>query len=161
MIGFWPQSQLKMASKTKYIALFILSITIVVQFSNFVNAEEVKSDDPSTWPGHMKPLGSRNIKHSVPSVDEFPKPEDFFRDFVTPSKPLLIKNGAKISQAFNLWTDEYFVSLPGAENRTVFVERQKKENRTIPGMEITFKKFIETYNNSDIYMVNGVLDILQ
>jgi hypothetical protein len=53
------------------------------------------------------------------------------------------------------------VSLPGAENRTVFVERQKKENRTIPGMEITFKKFIETYNNSDIYMVNGVLDILQ
>ena len=151
----------KMASNSKSITLSILIVTNFLQFSNFVSAEEVKSDDPSTWPGHMEPLGSRNVKHDVTSVDEFPKAEDFFRDFVVPSKPLVIKNGAKISPAFQLWTDEYFGSIPGAENTTVFVEQRKKENRTNPGMEISFKKFIETYNESDIYMVNGVPDILQ
>ena len=166
-----------MASNTKYITLFILLITFFVQFSNFVSTEEVSSEDPSIsnfvsteevssedpskWPGHLEPLGSQNIKHSVTSADEFPKPEEFFHDFVVPGKPLLIKNGAKISPAFQRWTDDYFVSIPGAENSTVFVEQRKKENRTFPGMEISFKKFIETYNDSDIYMVNGVPDILQ
>lgn len=150
-----------MARKGSYITLFILLISILVQFANFANTEDVNNDDPTTWLGHMEPLGSRNIKHSVTSVDQFPKPQDFFRDFVGPSKPLLIKNGAKISPAFKVWTDDYFVSLPGAENTTVFAERRKKENRTIPGMEMSFKEFVQSYNNSDIYMVNGVPDILQ
>jgi hypothetical protein len=150
-----------MARKGSYITLFILLISILVQFANFANTEDVNNDDPTTWLGHMEPLGSRNIKHSVTSVDQFPKPQDFFRDFVAPSKPLLIKNGAKISPAFKVWTDDYFVSLPGAENTTVFAERRKKENRTIPGMEMSFKEFVQNYNNSDIYMVNGVPDILQ
>lgn len=150
-----------MVKNARRVVLFICLISIFVQFVNFVNTEEVQSEDPTTWPGHMEPLGARNLKHSVTVVDEFPKPQDFFRDFVGPSKPLLIKNGAKISPAFNLWTDEYFVSLPGAETTKVFVEQRKKENRTYPGEEITFKEFMEKYNSSDIYMVNGVPDIIQ
>lgn len=136
-----------------------LFLCIFLQFANFACSEE--SMDPSTWPGHLEPLGSRNIKHFVPSVEEFPKPAEFFREYVAPGRPLLIKNGAKISPAFNLWTDEYFLTHPGAENTTVFVEQQKKENRTFPGMDISFKQFIESYNNTDIYMVNGVPDIIQ
>ena len=148
-----------MARKAIYCSTFILLISVLVQFVIFVNTTE--TNEPTSWPGHMEPLGSRNIKHVVTSVDEFPKPLDFFKDFVAQSKPLLIKNGAKISPAFQLWKDEYFLSLPGAENTTVFVEKRKKENRTVPGTEISFKKFIETYNKSDIYMVNGVPEILQ
>ncbi|XP_028412670.1 tRNA wybutosine-synthesizing protein 5-like [Dendronephthya gigantea] len=146
-----------MAWKSPYVTFYILLVSTFGQFQNFVSTEE----DPSSWPGHMEPLGSRNVKHSVTSVDEFPTPQDFFKDYVSPSKPLLIRNGAKISPAFKLWTDEYFGSLHGAENTSVFVEQRKKENRTFPGKEISFKEFIETYNASDIYMVNAVPDILQ
>lgn len=150
-----------MVKNARHFVLYMYLLSIFIQFVNFVSTEEIRSEDPSTWPGHMEPLGARNIKHSVTVVEDFPKPQDFFRDFVAPSKPLLIKNGAKISPAFKLWTDEYFVSLPGAETTKVYVEQRKKENRTYPGEEISFKDFIEKYNNSEIYMVNGVPDIIQ
>lgn len=131
-----------------------------VKFSS--TAEDVASaGDASTWPGHMEPLGARNVKHNIHELEEFPEPLEFFRDYVGPSKPVLIRNGAKISPAFELWTDDYFLSLPGAENTTVFVEQGKKENRTLPGTDIYFKDFVLRYNDSDIYMVNGVPDILQ
>lgn len=151
-----------MAKQALFVSYFVLVMTGFIQFLKFVNTEDApKTDDPSTWPGHMEALGSRNIKHTVPSLDHFPTPQEFFRDYVGPSKPLLIKNGAKISPAFKLWTDDYFLSLAGSESTTVFVEQGKKENRTFPGRDTSFKDFVLKYNHTDIYMVNGVPDILQ
>lgn len=146
-----------LSSCYKKFMYFILFFAIIFGTKE-ANSEQ---EDPSTWPGHLEPLASQNVKNPVDFVEEFPKPEDFFRDFVSAGKPLLIKNGAKISPAYKLWTDEYFVNLPGAENTSVFAEKQKKENRTLGGNEISFKEFVEKYNTSDIYMVNGVPDILQ
>lgn len=150
-----------MAKGTSLYSCFFVSVTGLVLFLKQINTEDLKSEDPSTWPGHMEPLGARNVKHSVPELDGFPAPEKFFREYVVPSKPLLIKNGAKISPAFKLWTDDYFLTLAGADNTTVFVERGKKENRTFPGADTNFKEFVLKYNESDIYMVNGVPKILQ
>ena len=63
---------------------------------------------------------------------------------------------AKQTAAFKLWTDSYFMSLDIDPNSTVFVESAKKENRTGASLHINFKKFLETYNNSDNYMVQDV-----
>lgn len=150
-----------MAKRTSNVYLiFIASCVFLVKFINTEDAAE-SVGDPSSWPGHMEALGSKNVKHDVPKLEEFPEPQEFFREYVGPGKPVFIKNGAKISPAFHLWTDDYFVSLPGADNITVTVEQGKKENRTFPADERSFKDFVIAYNKSDIYMVNGVPDILQ
>ena len=148
-----------MAKRTANVCLFTWSILFIVKF---ISTEDVESaGDSSTWPGHMEPLGAKNVKHHVHELEEFPKPMEFFREYVGPGKPVLIKNGAKISPAFHLWTDEYFLSLPGAANTTIFAEQGKKENRSFPGSDIYFKDFVLKYNDSEMYMVSGVPDILQ
>ena len=67
-----------------------------------------------------------------------------------------MKNAAKLSKAFNLWTDEYFISADEATDSEVFVEHGKKENRDVPGSHMTFKDFVQTYNKTDTYLVESV-----
>ena len=114
-------------------------------------------DDPSLVPGHLEPLGAKHNKTSVTTLFAFPEPRDFFKKFASASRPVLIKTGAKLSPAFIKWTDEYFVSHPEAENFTIDIENGKKENRTKGDMRrASFKEFVETYREKDVYMVNGV-----
>ena len=86
---------------------------------------------------------------------------DFFEDYIDNSRPVLFKGLAKKSPAFTLWDDEYLKNHPGADKSLVFVEKQKKENRTLGGKEITLKQFIETYQKEEIYMVNGCPKIIR
>ena len=118
-------------------------------------------DDPSTWPGHMEPLGARNEKLFLETVPIFPSPQEFFSNYVSTLTPVLIKGGAKLSPAFSKWTDDYFKSLPQAKEHNVFAEQGKKENRTNPGQNVAFYDFVDTYKEKDIYMVHGVLPFLQ
>lgn len=74
---------------------------------------------------------------------------------------MLFKGLGKKSPAYKLWDDEYLRNHPGADKSLVFVEEQKKENRTKGGRNIALKKFIETYQKDDIYMVNGCPKIIQ
>lgn len=53
-------------------------------------------------------------------------------------------------------TDSYFINHPDSEKITIFAEGRKKEVRTEPGAFMTFKKFVENYNSTDMYMVNGL-----
>lgn len=53
-------------------------------------------------------------------------------------------------------TEEYFLNHPGSEKAQVFAEGRKKEVRTEPGETMSFKKFVERYNHTDMYMVNSV-----
>ena len=85
---------------------------------------------------------------------------EFFKDFVDKSRPALFKGLAKQSPAFELWDNDYLENHPGSDE-IVYVEPEKKENRTKAGEEIPFKKFIQTYQNKSIYMVNGVPKALQ
>jgi lysine-specific demethylase 8 len=137
-------------------SLLILSI---LQFLIVVNSAE--KDDPSLWPGHLEPLGSRNEKLSIKTVSVFPSPQDFFSKYVSTITPLLIKGGAKLSPGFTKWTDEYFKSLPESKQYKVYAELGKKENRSKPGDDVSFYDFVNTYKEKDIYMVHGVLPFLQ
>ena len=115
----------------------------------------------STLSGHLEPLGSRSSKRSLEVIDTFLTPVDFFRNYVAQIKPVLIKGGAKLSPAFSKWTDEYFLSFPEADEFKIVAEQRKKEIRTFPALDVSFKEFVGTYRRKDIYMVNGVPPFLQ
>jgi len=119
---------------------------------------------PSTtyhYPGHLEPLGARNVKQSLEVIDDFVTPREFFEKYVSSSKPVLIRGGAKLSPAFSLWSDEYFLSFDESKNFQIVAEQRKKEIRTHPALDISFAEFVKTYEKSDIYLVNGVPPFLQ
>jgi len=87
---------------------------------------------------------------------------EFFEEYVDKSEPVLFKGLAKKSPAYKLWDDEYLKNVPGANSSMVFVEPNKKENRTAgEGKTISLEEFINTYQDSSIYMVNGCPTIIQ
>ena len=128
----------------------------------FLGQSVCTNDDPSLYPGHLEPLGARHNKSSVKTLFAFPEPREFFQNFVSVSIPLLIKGGAKLSPAFTQWTDEYFVSVPDSNNFFIDVENGKKENRTKGDLQqMSFKQFVGSYRDQDVYMVNGVPNFIQ
>ena len=138
------------------------SITPALFLFLFLGQSLCTDDDPSFYPGHLEPLGARHNKSSVKTLFTFPKPQQFFQNFVSASFPLLIKGGAKLSPAFTQWTDEYFVSVPESDNFLIDVENGKKEKRTKGGLQrMSFKQFVGSYGDQDIYMVNGVPKFIQ
>lgn len=139
-----------------YISFFLSFILTLRKF------ESTAADDPSLSPGHLEPLGVKHRKSSIKTLFSFPDPSDFFSNFASASQPVLIKTGAKLSPAFDKWTDEYFLSLPEAENFTIDVENGKKEDRASGDVNrLSFKEFVEIYRNNDVYMVNGVPTFIQ
>ena len=112
--------------------------------------------DNASIPGHLEPLGARSRKHSLQVIQSYPDPKTFFKTYVVASKPVLIQNAAKLSSAFEKWTDEYFLSLNESGEYKIAAEQRKKEKRTVPPEEISFSDFVKTYKKDDIYMVNTV-----
>ena len=140
--------------KLKVIPSFLLLI--------FLRHSLCTNDDPSLFPGHLEPLGARHNKTSVKTLFAFPEPREFFENFASSSFPVLIKGGAKLSPAFTKWTDDYFISVPGSNNFSIDAENGKKENRTKGDMQrMSFRKFVESYRDQDVYMVNGVPNFIQ
>lgn len=138
------------------------SITPALFLFLFLGQSLCTDEDPSFYPGHLEPLGARHNKSSVKTLFTFPKPQQFFQNFVSASFPLLIKGGAKLSPAFTQWTDEYFVSVPESDNFLIDVENGKKEKRTKGHLQrMSFKQFVGSYGDQDIYMVNGVPKFIQ
>ena len=121
------------------------------------------SDEPhlTKHPGHLEPLGARSAKRSLETISDFPTPEKFFETYVAPVKPVLIRGGAKLSPAFTKWNDEYFSSFTESSDFQIVAEQRKKEVRTNPPIDMSFKEFVATYENKDIYMVHGVPPFLQ
>lgn len=143
-------------------ARFLFHVVLLFSvFQSFIAVAFADDSDPTKWPGHLEPLGSRQTKISLETIDKFPSPKEFFSKYVSQIKPVFIKGGAKLSPGFEKWTDAYFMSIPESKTHTVFAEKGKKENRTNPGDDISFHEFVRTYKEKDIYMVNGVLSFLQ
>ena len=117
------------------------------------------SKDLSSNSGHLEPLGSHSVKHSVEIINNFPAPYEFYTNYVYSSIPVVVKNGAKRSDAFSKWTDEYLMNLPGSD-QFLNVEMKKVENREIPSKEISFREFIKQYKELDMYLVESVPDFL-
>ena len=134
-----------------YFSLLILAVCMTVAMATSSETERLVND-----PGHLKPLGFGRPTYPVEQYDGFPTVAWFFENHLYDVKPLHMKGAAKLSKAFDLWTDEYFLSQDEPDDHTVTVELKKKENRTFGVEDYSFKKFVSVYNTSDIYMVNGV-----
>ena len=108
--------------------------------------------------GHLQKLGShRPMEGRVEELQHVPHPIDFYEQYSAQSKPVILKGAARDMPAFKLWTDGYMKERYGGE--TVAVEPGKKENRTrvaLEAKEIPFGEFLDKYNTSDVYMVDGV-----
>lgn len=134
---------------------------VCLQLTLIPIAKLSQDENLSSHPGHLEPLGSRNRKHSLEEINDFLTPVEFFKNYVAPVKPVLIRGGAKLSPALTKWTDEYFLSLPESKEFNITAEQRKKEIRTYPAIDISFKEFVKIYEKDDIYMVNGVPPFLQ
>lgn len=98
----------------------------------------------------------------VPTLEGIINTEDFFKKFISGQEAVLLKGLYTTSRAFNLWTDEYFLNLDSIpENHMVMVEHGKKENRTAPAEEMSFKRFVLIYHKTDQYMVEPSPTFLQ
>ena len=120
-----------------------------------------RAQDGASVPGHLEPLGSKNVKHSLQVIQRYPDPITFFKTYVVASKPVLIQNAAKVSPAFQKWTDEYFLSRPESSEATIQAEQRKKEERTTPDKDILFSEFVKSYKEKDIYMVSSVPEFMR
>ncbi|ESO82238.1 hypothetical protein LOTGIDRAFT_170151 [Lottia gigantea] len=111
--------------------------------------------------GHLKPFGSGRPIHNVETIAEFPDPITFNTEYFTQQKPVLIQGGAKISPAFDLWTDDYFLKQDLQKPVNISVETLKKEVRGQNMLEMDFKEFVKIYPNSTYYMVDLVPEFIQ
>lgn len=157
------KSIFKIMERTEHLSsyLFIICLQLALIPVAKLSQDEVSSTNFSVHPGHLQPLGSRNVRHSLEVINDFLTPVEFFKNYVSPVKPVLIRGGAKLSPALTKWTDEYFLSLPESNDFNVTAEQRKKEIRTFPAYDVSFKEFVSTYEKEDIYMVNGVPPFLQ
>lgn len=149
-----------LAMNVRAFLLYSINVALLcLQLARAVQDQEAGVDrgqDGASVPGHLEPLGSKNVKRSLEVIQSYPDPKTFFKTYVVASKPVLIQNAAKVSPAFQKWTDEYFLSRPESSEATIQAEQRKKEERTTPDKEISFGEFVKSYKDKDIYMVSSV-----
>lgn len=108
-------------------------------------------------PGHLKPIGHhRKPVGGVTILDDFPSPVDFYENYLTKSQPFVVKGILEKGEfpAYKLWTDKYLSDKYGSIN--VDVEGGKKEDRGANQYVMPMSKFLQIYNQSNIYMVHDV-----
>ncbi|XP_022084488.1 jmjC domain-containing protein 7-like [Acanthaster planci] len=146
-------------------AKLIVCLVASLHFSAAEDVQSAHSHDQSSSktsfpPGHLKPLASESTRLPVSVIEEFPSPSEFFRDYVYPSVPVLVRQGARRSPAFRKWTDEYLKSLPESQE-LIRVEMRKVEERQLPRMEMPLAEFLDRYQTHDEYLVAKVPDYLK
>ena len=104
--------------------------------------------------GHLQPLGSHREPEAVPEFtrDNYPTPEEFWNNFVKPSKPAVFRGGAKDWLGFTKWTDEYLVTNYG-DSELRLEGRKEKYGRTPYGVlglgRDTMENFVKHYHDPD------------
>ena len=104
--------------------------------------------------GHLQPLGSHREPEAVPEFtrDNYPTPEEFWNNFVKPSKPAVFRGGAKDWLGFTKWTDEYLVKNYG-DSELRLEGRKEKYGRTPYGVlgvgRDTMENFVKHYHDPD------------
>lgn len=143
--------------------LNVLSFVGIYLLVDLVRSEVSLSDDPALFPGHLQPIGSGRPISKVKQIDGFPEPNDFFANYVhsKSKKAVIFKGGAKLSPAFNLWSDDYLRDHPESDTMQFDIEKGKKEDRKGNMMKRSVKDFINSYHTDDIYAVSDVPDQLK
>ncbi|XP_032811225.2 tRNA wybutosine-synthesizing protein 5-like [Petromyzon marinus] len=104
-------------------------------------------------PGHMKPLGS----HAPPEGDAWslsapPSASSFFRDFVSPGRPVLLRGAAARMPAYRRWCDDAYLSGRYG-SLEVTVELGRKENRSAGVYSSSLASFLRSFARDDVYAV--------
>lgn len=134
--------------------LIFLSCFALAHCAYFKIDEE--DEDFTEYKGHLKPLGSVTRPIDVTLLDSLPGPLEFFDRYVKPSRPVLFRGAAKLFPSYDNWrNDTYLKEKYG--NWKVAVEIGKKETRSGDGLETSFRKFLESYNTSDYYLVSDIM----
>lgn len=123
--------------------------------------EIIFGKDLTSLPGHLKPFGEGGLNHPLEEIDYFPTAEEFFENYVKPLKPVKMKGAAKMSPAFEKWTDDYFLTLDEPSDHHVSLETRKKESRQQEMDSMQFKEFVKIYNQTEYYMVDAVPKFLR
>ncbi|XP_035687656.1 uncharacterized protein LOC118423565 isoform X2 [Branchiostoma floridae] len=119
-------------------------------------------DDPSLWPGHLEPVGSKAPVKRVDARKGFPSPKVFLEEYAISSVPLLFKGAITDSVAYRKWnSDDYLRTFPEAATKFHLVVTKKKEDRTQPLSEMTLQQFLGRYATDDIYMVETLPEFLK
>ncbi|XP_065837981.1 uncharacterized protein [Oscarella lobularis] len=122
------------------------------------------SIDPSTAAGHLEKLGSRGPIRKVAETTGFLDPETFYRQHTKKFRPIVFRDAAKQSPAFERWTDDYLKATAQANPNNggdLVVEARKKENRSAASYMMSLDRFIDSYRRLDIYMVASVPEFLR
>ena len=104
--------------------------------------------------GHLQPLGSHTDPGAVPEFtrDNYPTPEEFWKNFVKPSKPAVFRGGAKEWTGFTKWTDEYLVKNYG-DSEMRLEGRKEKYGRAPYGVlgvgRDTMENFVKNYHDPE------------
>lgn len=105
--------------------------------------------------GHLQPLGShRPPEGQINSIQHLLNPTEFYNDYVLKVTPVILKGAARLSPAYDHWTDNYLREKYGEVN--VRVDYAKKENRAKSADVMTLTEFLNTYNDSDQYLVDSL-----
>ena len=106
-------------------------------------------------------FGASENSLDVEEVDGFIAKEPFFEKYLRPSKPVKFKKAFVDSDAYNKWTDEYFLEEVYTEmHPRVLIETQKKEDRNQSTLMMDFHEFVRNYNTSEYYMVEDIPQFL-
>ncbi|KAK3097177.1 hypothetical protein FSP39_007148 [Pinctada imbricata] len=140
-----------------YSSYVVQSFCVVIFLLKLCLSERILENEA----GHLKPFGATNSVLDVERISGFPNPRTFFEKYAIPKRPLIMRDAAKVSRAFHLWTDEYFYSAEGSKSHKVSTETMKKEDRNQQTKEMSFFDFVLKYNDSDIYMVNPVPEFIR
>ncbi|XP_066271363.1 bifunctional peptidase and (3S)-lysyl hydroxylase Jmjd7-like [Branchiostoma lanceolatum] len=135
----------------KLVLVICVGLTLVPSHSG----ESVGGGGSTPPHGHLQPIGNQLPPVGMVEVlQDVPHPRDFYHKYVKPGKPVVFKDAAKKTAAFKLWTDEYLSAQYG--DVKVDVEEGKKENRSWPAYVLSFREFLSTYKNRDIYLVESI-----
>lgn len=126
--------------------LFVCALLL----NSFISCEEN--------PGHLKPFGSQGPHLKVDEVDSL-STVDFFENYVTPQKAVVLRGATKQFAATNLWTDEYLHKKTENLNDLFDVETVKKETRNQKMLQMSFTDFLKSYRTKELYMVSDVASI--
>lgn len=94
----------------------------------------------------------------VMAVDAI-QPYDFYTQFVTANKPLLIRGAMKNATPVTQWSDAYLTSRHG--HSSVDVDMTKQEQRGSPSMYVTLREFLSWYQREEAYLISTLPDSLQ
>ncbi|XP_013407134.1 uncharacterized protein LOC106171368 [Lingula anatina] len=114
-------------------------------------------NDTSNLKGHMERFGEQAQKYeNLITLDYFPDPEVFYRDYVRKSVPLVVKGALKHWPAVQKWKNEDYLREKFGEDFFNVHWRNVSDEHHPAYIDMTMEDFLDTYRKEKIYMDSTV-----